>query len=75
MKLGPQIAIGSVAIGIMELSGCSTNIGDKIRIKFKTLTPHYLICFTIPGSLLNLGWEARILMTHLKTLPLYAGIT
>ena len=48
MKLAPQIAIGSAAIGIMELSGCSTNTGDKIRIKFKTLTPHYLIYFTAP---------------------------
>ena len=48
MKLPLHMAIGSVAIGIIGLSGCSSNIGDKIRIKFTTLTPRHLICLSAP---------------------------
>ena len=48
MKLALQMAIGSAAIGIIGLPGCSTNAGDKIRIKFTTVTPRHLICLSAP---------------------------
>ena len=50
MKSPLHLAIGSVGIGIIGLSGCSNNIEDKIRIKFTQLTPRHLICLGAPET-------------------------
>ena len=38
------------ALVIIVLSGCSANIGEKIRIKFTQLTPRHLICLAAPET-------------------------
>ena len=48
MKLSPQIVIGTIALAIIGLSGCSSDIGSKIRIKFTRSTPRHLICLLAP---------------------------
>ena len=38
------------AVVIIGLSGCSANVGEKIRIKYTQLTPRHLICLGAPET-------------------------